>query len=137
MATTSQQSTDKPTRETWNLISASKVEDTPVYNGSGDRLGDIHDIMIEKRSGQVAYAVMSFGGFLGIGEKYHPLPWNLLTYDENLGGYVVPMNEEQLRGAPAYTESELENFGTTADYQTRVRDYYGTGLDATRPPGAH
>ena len=135
MATTrdmSQQPTDKAVHETWNLIGARKVEGTAVYNGRGDRLGDIYDVMIEKRNGQVAYAVMSFGGFLGIGEKYHPLPWKVLTYDEGLGGYVVDLTEDQLRGAPAYTEDELATFGTTADYQNRVSDYYGTGLGVPR-----
>jgi hypothetical protein len=131
-----QQPTDKAVHETWNLIGARKVEGTSVYNGNGDHLGSIYDVMIDKRGGKVAYAVMSFGGFLGIGEKYHPLPWNLLTYDEGLGGYVVGLTEDQLRAAPAYTETELGNFGMVGDYETRVRDYYGTRLGATRTPGS-
>jgi sporulation protein YlmC with PRC-barrel domain len=63
--------------ETTSLISAGKVQGTPVYNTDGESLGELYDVMIDKRSGRIAYALMSFGGFLGIGERYHPLPWNL------------------------------------------------------------
>jgi len=59
------------------VISASKVTGTNVYNTDGDHLGEIYDVMLDKRSGNIAYAVMSFGGFLGIGERYHALPWQL------------------------------------------------------------
>src|SRR5919205_2546753 len=88
------------TDETDRLISADKVEGTAVYNRMGERLGTVYTVMIDKYSGQVAYAVMSFGGFLGIGERYHPLPWRALTYDTRLGGYVVDITRGQLEGAP-------------------------------------
>jgi hypothetical protein len=68
----------------------------------GDRLGEIYDIMLEKRSGNIAYAVMSFGGFLGIGERYHALPWATLKYDTRQGGYVVGLTIDQLKAAPTY-----------------------------------
>src|SRR3979409_2720541 len=77
------------TDETDRLISSDKVEGTPVYNPKGERLGKVHHLMIDKYTGQVAYAVMSFGGFLGIGENYYPLPWSLLTYNTRLEGYEV------------------------------------------------
>jgi hypothetical protein len=63
---------------TGNLIAADKVQGTNVYNITGDNLGSIHDLMIDKATGKVAYAIMAFGGFLGIGNQYHPLPWSLL-----------------------------------------------------------
>ena len=112
--------------ETGKLISAEKVVGTAVYNRNGDRLGTIHSVMLHKISGRVAYAVMSFGGFLGLGERYHPLPWDALTYDEDKGGYNIDKTEEQLRGAPHYSREELENL----DYGRRgpeIRDYYGVG----------
>lgn len=112
--------------ETGKLISAEKVIGTAVYNRNGDRLGTIHSVMLHKISGRVAYAVMSFGGVLGIGERYHPLPWDVLTYDEDKGGYNIDKTEEQLRGAPHYSREELENL----DYGQRgaeIRDYYGVG----------
>lgn len=111
--------------ETSDLIASDKVEGTAVYNRSGDRLGTVHHFMVGKRSGKVAYAVMSFGGLLGMGESYHPLPWETLTYDTNQGGYVVNVSREQLQGAPYYTGSETPDW-TDPTYGRRVRDYYGT-----------
>jgi PRC-barrel domain len=72
--------------ETVDLISADKVEGTSVYSREGEKLGSIYGLMIDKFSGRVIYAVMSFGGFLGIGDRYHPLPWSVLTYDPGQGG---------------------------------------------------
>ncbi len=109
--------------ETHRLIAADKVEGTAVYNHNGDSLGSVYGLMIDKVSGRVAYAVMSFGGFLGIGERYHPLPWGALTYDTSRGGYVVDLTREQLEGAPSYAsdESPWERPG----YGRTVYDYYG------------
>jgi sporulation protein YlmC with PRC-barrel domain len=115
---------DEHIRETGSLISSEKVRGTSVYNSAGDDLGSIHDLMIDKHSGRVAYAVMSFGGFLGIGEMYHPLPWNALTYDEAKGGYNIDLTPEQLRGAPNYSQDELVRFGSEPQ-DARIDAYYG------------
>ena len=104
------------------LISAGKVQGTAVYNLEGDRLGHVEDVMLHKLSGQVAFAVMSFGGFLGLGEKYTPLPWSVLTYDTRRGGYVVPLAKEQLQRAPSYDREELTNEDN--GWGQRVNDYY-------------
>ena len=96
--------------ETVELISADKVEGTSVYNREGENLGSIYRVMIDKASGRVVYAVMSFGGFLGIGERYHPLPWSMLTYDSNQGGYVVDLDRDVLEGAPAYAADEMPDW---------------------------
>ena len=88
--------------ETKRLIASSKVEGTPVYNRAGENLGSVLNFMVDKYTGQVAYAVMSFGGFLGLGESYHPLPWKALTYDTRLGGYVVDLDKDQLADAPRH-----------------------------------
>jgi hypothetical protein len=106
------------------LIAAEKVEGTNVYNLQGDKLGTVDDIMIDKISGKAIYAVMSFGGFLGIGEKYHPLPWAVLTYDEDKGGYNIDLTSDQLRDAPSYSHDELSRFGARTK-DDRVDDYYG------------
>ena len=87
--------------ETDRLISSEKVDGTAVYNRNGDRLGTVHHLMIDKYTGQVAYAVMSFGGFLGLGSEQHAIPWSKLTYDTSLGGYRTDITEQELRGAPA------------------------------------
>jgi hypothetical protein len=113
--------------ETDRLIASDKVEGTAVYNRAGERLGSVHNVMIDKYSGQVAYAVMSFGGFLGIGERYHPLPWRALTYDTGLGGYVVDVTREQLEKAPSFGRDEAP-WGDPA-YGRGVSGYYGVSLN--------
>jgi hypothetical protein len=111
--------------ETASLISTEKVAGTEVYNTAGDHLGEIHEVMLDKKSGRVAYAVMSFGGFLGMGNRYHPLPWNTLKYDTRQGGYVVGMTKQQLEGAPTFAENETPAWGDR-EYEKRLHDYYGT-----------
>ena len=110
--------------ETAELIAAAKVGGTPVYNRHGERLGTVEDVMLDKRSGRVAYAVMSFGGFLGIGERYHPLPWSLLRYDVELGGYIVDIDRSQLEKAPSYAASEEADWADR-NWGKQVSDYYG------------
>jgi len=113
-------------KETGNLIASDKVQGTGVYNAAGDNLGSIHDLMIDKPSGKVAYAIMSFGGFLGMGNQYHPLPWSVLKYDTAMGGYVVNLDKRQLEGAPAYNVDEEPNWGDRT-YETGIHHYYGVG----------
>ena len=93
-------------RETFSLIGSDKVEGTPVYRSNGEKIGRIERVMIDKVSGKVAYAVMSFGGFMGIGEDYYPLPWSLLTYNPRLEGYEVNISEQQLKSAPKFSAHE-------------------------------
>jgi hypothetical protein len=107
------------------LIAGARVAGTDVYNTAGDHLGEIYDVMLDKLTGKVAYAIMSFGGFLGLGEKYHPIPWSVLDYDTQRGGYVVPLTKEQLEAAPMY-DSEGEPDWEDKAYGKRVHDYYGT-----------
>jgi hypothetical protein len=111
-----------PEAETRGLISASKVEGTAVFNLEGDRLGHVEEVMLHKLSGKVAYAVMAFGGFLGLGEKSHPLPWNILKYDTAKGGYVVPLSKSQLEGGPAFGRDDLGD--DDAGWGDTVHAYY-------------
>ncbi len=111
-------------RETHSLIASDKVEGTPVYRSNGEQVGKIQRVMIDKLGGKVGYAVMSFGGFLGMGEDYYPLPWSVLTYNERLGGYEVNLTEQQLKGAPKY--SQYENWDWNDRSRTGQLDaYYG------------
>jgi hypothetical protein len=105
-----------------SIIAADQVEGTNVYNRSGDKLGTVDHVMIDKASGKVCYAIMAFGGFLGIGESYHPLPWQKLNYDTRQGGFVVDLDKRQLEEAPYYKESD---FRWTPDYGRKVDQYYG------------
>lgn len=107
-----------------SIISAEKVIGTSVYNAQGDKLGSIDDVMIDKVSGQVRYAVLEFGGFLGMGTDRYPLPWQKLKYDTQMDGYMVPMTKEQLDAAPKYNENDrMESFDEP--YGRKVSSYYG------------
>lgn len=90
-----------------NAIPASKVIGTNVYNTAGKHIGSIEDVMLDKTSNGIMFAVIGFGGFLGIGEKYHAIPWSALDYDSTAGGYVVPFSEDQLKAAPSHSIKEL------------------------------
>ncbi len=120
--------------ESGTLIAADKVIGTAVYDASGERLGTVDSIMLNKRSGKVAYAVMSFGGFLGIGERYHPLPWDVLTYDQTKGGYNIQHSADDLRGAPNYSRDEVDTFASSGLRNRDVDTYYGVdvGSETTR-----
>jgi hypothetical protein len=110
-------------RETASLIGSDKVEGTNVYRSNGDKIGAIERIMLDKQSGKVAYAVMSFGGFLGIGHDHYPVPWSLLTYNTRLGGYEVNISEQQLKGAPSYSNDNDWDWEDRKRAQ-QVYDYY-------------
>jgi sporulation protein YlmC with PRC-barrel domain len=114
------------TDETDRLISSDKVEGTSVYDRNGDNLGAIDHLMIDKISGRVEYAVMSTGGFLGIGESYSPVPWDSLTYDVNLGGYVIDADRAHLEKAPRFTSSAQPNWSDRF-YAERVDEYWQVG----------
>jgi hypothetical protein len=117
-------SSEVATDETHRLIASDKVEGTAVYNPEGENIGSVFNFMVDKYSGKVAYAVMSFGGFLGIGERYHPLPWDALTYHPDYGGYVVNISREQLEGGPHYARDE-DPWGDP-EYGRRLHGHYGT-----------
>ena len=104
-------------------IAATRVIGTAVYNSEGEKIGSIEDVMLDKTSNGIMFAVISFGGFLGIGEKYHAVPWSSLDYDEHQGGYVVPFSTDQLKAAPAHSIKELTgNDGEAA--RNASYDYY-------------
>jgi hypothetical protein len=114
-----------PVDETGRLIASNKVEGTAVYGRDGRRLGSIYNFMVDKRSGKVEYAVMSYGGFLGMGLRYYPMPWDILSYDTRLGGYRVEMVERDLERAPSFDRDSEPAFDER--YGNRVRSWYGLG----------
>ena len=114
-------------RETVSLIGSDKVEGTAVYGADGQKIGTIERVMIDKISGKVSYAVLSFGGFLGIGDDHYPLPWQTLKYDTNLGGYVTGLTEIQLKGAPKYSNDNSWDWNDAARARS-VNDYYGVAI---------
>ena len=106
---------------THSLIGSDKVDGTAVYGPDQEKIGSIERVMIDKISGKVAYAVLSFGGFLGIGEDYYPVPWPTLNYDTNLGGYRINLTKDQLEKAPKY--SELQDWNWSRENDRRVHYY--------------
>ncbi len=113
--------------ETRRLIASDKVEGTAVYSTARERLGKIHNFMVNKASGRVDYAVMSFGGIFGLGDSYHPIPWEMLKYDTELDGYVVDIDKDQLEGAPSFAAGSYPNWVDPA-YGRGIDEYYGGPL---------
>jgi PRC-barrel domain len=107
-----------------HLIESDRVEGTAVLDRDGVKIGTIVRLMIDKLLGQVRYAVMESGGFLGVGESYHPLPWDILNFNPEEGAYVVDLDRDRLAGAPSYSRTDEPDWRDPA-YGARVRDYYG------------
>ena len=106
-----------------SAIRAKKVIGTSVKDPSGTTIGKVEDIVLDKLSNNIMFAIVGFGGFLGMGEKFHPLPWSTLDYDETENGYVVNQTKEQLKAAPAYSMDELIA-GDGTNFRDQVYDYY-------------
>ncbi len=111
-------------RETHSLIGSDRVEGTAVYGPDGEKIGSIERVMIDKLSGKVSYAVLSFGGFLGFGNEHYPLPWQSLKYNTELGGYQIMISVDKIKTAPKYAE-EAEWDWASADRNRSINDYYG------------
>ncbi len=114
-----------PTQNTHtdDVIGSDRVQGTAVYSTAGDKLGSIDGLMINKLSGQVRYAGLEIGGFLGNGTDRYPLPWSMLQYDIKLGGYVVPLTQEKLEQAPRYAKTDSPAY--TDEYGRRVSSFFG------------
>lgn len=119
---------DGSDKEIGRLISSDKVEGTSVENENGDNLGVIRDVMIDKLSGQVAYAVLKYGSFLGMGGKLFALPWDQLKYDTRRGSYVVDIPEDRLRDAPSFEDSNQPDWSDPT-WNRGLHDYYGSSAD--------
>jgi sporulation protein YlmC with PRC-barrel domain len=106
-------------------IRAKKAINTDVKDLEGNTIGEVQDIVLDKLSSNIMFAVVSFGGFLGIGEKYHPIPWEMLDYDPDEGAYIINVTKEQLEAAPADSIDELTRDAGMV-YRDRAFDYYQT-----------
>ena len=106
-----------------HIISSDRVTGTSVYNNAGEKLGTVEKVMLDKISGKVAFALMSFGGFLGIGAKFHPLPWSSLKYDTVKEGYVVNLDKKTLEGAPTTDAFDTPLWEDEA-WNRKIYDYY-------------
>jgi sporulation protein YlmC with PRC-barrel domain len=106
-----------------SAVRAKKVIGTAVKNSAGQKIGQVEDIVLDKTSNNIIFAVVGFGGFLGMNEKYHPVPWSALDYVETEDSYVVPFTKEQLQAAPSDSIDKLTR-GDAGSYATRANDYY-------------
>lgn len=106
-----------------NVIGSDRVEGTAIFGSDGDKIGSVEKLLIEKESGRVTDAVISVGGFLGIGEERHSLPWSKLTYNKDVGGYRLNVTEEQLKDAPHFGKTDEER-PYNREYQNDVYDYW-------------
>jgi len=106
------------------LIAASKVTGTDVYDLTGAKIGSIYDVMLSKLTGRAEYAIMSFGGFLGMGKDYHPLPWSILEYDPVKDGYVVNVDMAKVKAAPSLTVEQIATVWGDPAYGRTVTTYY-------------
>ena len=114
---------DLSARSGARLVSADRVSGTAVYNRDAERLGTIDKVFIDKVSGQAEFATLAFGGVLGIGEKHHPLPWQVLTYDPTVEGFVVDVDKTILQDSPAYDDDRLSAADTS--WMGEVRGHFG------------
>ena len=105
-------------------ILASKVRGTPVYNKEGEEIGAVEDIVLDKSSNNIMFAVLGSGGMLGLGEKYRPIPWSILDYDPNKGGYVVPLSKDVMEKAPAYRMEDLTKDEGEEAIRSEAFSYY-------------
>ena len=113
-----------------SAILASRVKGTAVYDGSGDKIGTVEDVVLDKRSNRIMFAALGCGGVLGLGEKYFPIPWSLLDYDEDKGGYVVPLTKDRFKDAPAYELKDLtKHDGSLGDIREKSYSYYNIDRD--------
>jgi sporulation protein YlmC with PRC-barrel domain len=107
-----------------SAILASKVKGTAVYNTRGEKIGHVEDIVLDKLSNNIEFAILGFGGMLGMGEKYHPVPWGMLNYNPDKEGYVVPLTTDVMERAPVYRLEDLTK--NDATIRTETFDYYKT-----------
>src|SRR5258708_5279449 len=106
------------------LIASDRVEGTAVRRPNGERIGHIERLMIDKISGKVSYAILSFGGFLGIGTNLLPLPWGRLKYNPRFEAYELDIDDEELRRAPSFRADKDFDWGDRSQ-EAELHRYYG------------
>lgn len=116
------QTTEVITSKSHRLVASDRVEGTPVRRPGGEKIGTVQRLMIDKVGGNVAYAVLSFGGFLGMGRKHLPIPWSRLTYDLVQEAYLVDITDEELSHAPDYEADREFDWGDRSQ-ELMVRNY--------------
>lgn len=107
------------------LLSSDSLQGTRVVNAAREDLGKIEEFMINVENGKVEYAVLSFGGFLGVGDKLFAIPWNALQVDEASEQMILDVSKERLEKAPGFDKDNWPDFADTS-FQTSIQDYYSS-----------
>ena len=107
------------------VMAASDFDDEKVVNAQGEDLGEIEEIMLDVRSGRIAYAVLAAGGFMGMGEKYFAIPWSALTLDTDQKCFVLDVSKDKLKNAPGFDKDHWPSMADQS-WGSSVHDYYGS-----------
>lgn len=106
------------------LITAGALSGKVLFDQAGDKLGVVKEVFINRVTGQVEFVLGATGGFLGVGEKFHPLPWSLLSYNHTPEGYVAHADRDAIRAAPAYDREQLSS--AHYGWSDQVRRYFAS-----------
>ena len=117
------------TEQTQQIISANDVAGTAVYGANKEKIGTVDTVMLGKRDGKVHHAILSVGGFFGMGDKLHSIPWSKLDYDTDLEGYKLNVTEDQLKNSPTFDKSD-RSMATDRDFQTKSYSHYGEAYNS-------
>ncbi len=105
------------------VMAADTLQGDKVVNRQGENLGEIEDIMLDVPSGRVAYAVLSFGGVMGIGDKLFAVPWSALTLDADQKCFVLDVSKDRLKNAPGFDKDRWPSMADTS-WATDVHSFY-------------
>lgn len=108
---------------TWDVVKSENIIDVEVKNTAKEDLGKIEEIVIDKRSGNVCYLVLSFGGILGMGDKLFAIPWNAINYDKKEECFILNADKERLKNAPGFDKNNWPNMADEQWAQS-IRNYY-------------
>ena len=117
----------KENKMTYNIVNANDVIDTEVRNSQDEKLGKVEAVMLDKISGKVAYVVLSYGGFLGMGDKLFALPWGMFSYDREEGCFKIPLDKEKLKNSPGFDKDHWPDMSSST-WMTSINDYYSTRM---------
>lgn len=110
------------------ILSAGSLASDPVRNAAGEQIGDVKDLMIDLAAGRVAYVVVSYGGFMGLGDKLFAIPWQAVRVDQESQSVIVDVDEEKLKAAPGFDKDHWPDF-TSPAWLEEVNTYYGVESD--------
>ena len=117
-------STPGPVKGAFTIIAKKSILNAKVINADGEDLGSIEDIVIDARDNRVAYAILSFGGFLGVGDKRFAIPWEALSFDLSEKTAVLDIDKQRLDGAPGFDKDNWPDMADAA-WGTQIYHHYG------------